>query len=448
MFKRDILGKLSAWAKKKDRKPLILRGARQVGKTTAVKIFSEQFDQYLHLDLEQKEERRIFEQGYPIEELIQAIFFYKDQVKQKGKILIFIDEIQACPPAVSYLRFFYEVFPDLYIVAAGSLLETLIDTHISFPVGRVEYLVMKPLSFKEFLNALTEESGLDIIENKIPAPNFAHDKLMKLFHTYSIIGGMPEIIQKYSDQKDIIALNSVFDSLIVSYIDDVEKYARNNSMANVIRHAVSNAFYEAGSRIKFQGFGNSNYKSREMGEALKVLEKAMLIYLLYPSSSVKPPLLPNMKKSPKLQVLDTGMLNYFGGLQKDLFGTNDIDSVYQGKIAEHIVGQELLAAETSPLYKLYFWNREKKQSNAEVDFLIQHENLIVPVEVKSAATGRLRSLHQFIDRAPHKYAVRVYSGKLEVDQIKTLNGKKFTLLNLPFYLTGSIPEYLDWMISL
>jgi len=445
MFKRDILGKLSAWAIKKDRKPLILRGARQVGKTTAVNLFSEQFDQYLYLNLEQKKERGIFEQDYPIDELIQAIFFYKDQVKRKGKILIFIDEIQTCPSAVSYLRFFYEAFPDLYIIAAGSLLETLIDTHISFPVGRVEYLVMKPLNFKEFLNALDEQNSLDIIKNKIPTPDFAHDKLIKLFHTYSIIGGMPEIIQKYSNRKDIIALNSVFDSLIVSYIDDVEKYARNNSMANVIRHAVSNAFYEAGSRIKFQGFGNSNYKSREMGEALRVLEKAMLIYLLYPSSSVKPPLLPNTKRFPKLQVLDTGMLNYFGGFQKELFGSRNIDSVYQGKIAEHIVGQELLACQSSPLYKLHFWNREKKQSIAEVDFLIQYENLIVPVEVKSGATGRLRSLHQFMDRTPHEYAVRIYSGQLEVNRIKTLTGKDFTLLNLPLYLAGSIPEYLEWL---
>ena len=445
MFKRDILGKLSAWAIKKDRQPLILRGARQVGKTTAVNLFSEQFDQYLYLNLELKEERGIFEKDYPIEELIQAIFFYKDQVKPKGKILIFIDEIQTCPSAVSYLRFFYEAFPDMYIIAAGSLLETLIDTHISFPVGRVEYLVMKPLNFKEFLNALDEQNSLDIIQNKVPIPDFAHDKLVKLFHTYSIIGGMPEIVQKYSNQKDIIALNSVFDSLIVSYIDDVEKYARNNSMANVIRHAVSNAFYEAGSRIKFQGFGNSNYKSREMGEALKVLEKAMLIYLLYPSSSVKPPLQPNTKRSPKLQVLDTGMLNYFGGFQKELFGSRNIDSVYQGKIAEHIVGQELLACQSSPLYKLHFWNRKKKQSIAEVDFLIQYENIIVPVEVKSGVTGRLRSLHQFMDRTPHEYAVRIYSGQLEVNRIKTLNGKDFTLLNLPLYLAGSIPEYLEWL---
>jgi len=447
MFERDIIEKLSSWAEKKERKPLILRGARQVGKTTAVNMFSRLFDQYIYLNLELKEEKRIFEQEYPIEELISAIFFYKDQVRRKGKTLIFIDEIQACPSAVAYLRFFYETFPDLYIIAAGSLLETLIDTHISFPVGRVEYLVMKPLSFKEFLNALDEKTSLDIINNTIPVPDFAHDKLMKLFHAYSLIGGMPEIVQKYSEQQDILALNNFFDSLIVSYQDDVEKYARNHTMSLVIRHAVSNAFYEAGARIKFQGFGNSNYKSREMSEALKVLEKAMLIYLLYPSSSVDLPLLPNIKKYPRLQVLDTGMLNYFAGFQKDLFGTRDIDSIYHGKIAEHIVGQELLTCDTSPLYKLNFWAREKKQSSAEIDFLIQFEHLIIPVEVKSGATGRLRSLHQFIDRAPHNYAVRIYSGQLKVDQIKTLNGKDFILLNLPFYLTGCVFEYLEWLMS-
>ncbi len=447
MFSRNILKELSSWGKKKDRKPLILRGARQVGKTTTINLFSEQFEQYLYLNLEIKADRDIFEQDHSIEDLLQAIFFHKNQVRGNDSVLIFIDEIQNSPSAVSYLRYFYEAFPELYVIAAGSLLETLIDTHISFPVGRVEYLVMKPLSFKEFLNALSEKSSLDILNRTIPVPDFAHDKLMKLFNTYAIIGGMPEIVQNYSDQKDIIALNSLFDSLIVSYLDDVEKYARNNTMANVIRHAVSNAFYEAGSRIKFQGFGNSNYKSREMSEALRVLEKAMLIYLLYPSSSVATPLRPNTKKSPRLQVLDTGMLNYFGGFQKDLFGANGIDSVYQGKIAEHIVGQELLAAETSPLFRLQFWSREKKQSNAEVDFLIQYEGLLIPVEVKSAATGRLRSLHQFIDRAPHKYAVRIYSGQLEINQIKTFNGKECLLLNLPFYLTGSIVEYLKWMIS-
>lgn len=126
---------------------------------------------------------------------------------------------------------------------------------------------------------------------------------------------------------------------------------------------------------------------------------------------------------------------------------NGIDSVFQGKTAEHIVGQELLAAETSPLSKLQFWNREKKQSNAEIDFLIQYENLLMPIEVKTAATARLRSLHQFIDRAPHEYAVRIYSGKLEINRIKTLNGSKCTLLNIPLYLAGSIAAYIEWMVS-
>lgn len=447
MFKRDILKKLTSWAEKKKRKPLILRGARQVGKTTAVNMFSERFDQYLYLNLEIHEERRIFEQEYPIDELVRALFFYKDQKRENGKILIFIDEIQSCPSAVEYLRFFYEKLPDLYIIAAGSLLETLIDTHISFPVGRIEYLVMKPLSFTEFLSASNEDESLNLIKDTLPVPEFAHEKLMNLFHIYSIIGGMPEIVQNYIENQDILALSTLFDSLIVSYLDDVEKYAKNKTMTNIIRHAVSNAFYNAGNRIKFQGFGNSNYKSREMSEALKTLEKAMYIYLLYPTSSVEFPLKPNLRKSPRLQTLDTGMLNYFAGFQKELFGAKDINSVYQGKIAEHIVGQELLACETSPLYKLNFWTREKKQSTAEIDYIIKFNNLIIPVEVKSGPTGRLRSLHQFIDRSKHNFAIRIYSGKLQTDKLTTINGKDFILLNLPFYLTGSIYKYIEWALS-
>ena len=206
-------------------------------------------------------------------------------------------------------------------------------------------------------------------------------------------------------------------------------------------------FFEAGNRIKFQGFGNSNYKSREMGEALRILEKAMLLTLIYPSSSMTVPLQTNLKKSPKLQLLDTGMLNYFSGFQKELFGKQQIDTIYQGKIAEHIVGQELLATRGSPLHPLSFWTREKRQSNAEIDFLIQFNDLIIPIEVKSGPTGRLRSLHQFIDKAPHPYAVRIYSGELSVDRIQTINDKPCILLNLPFYLAGSITRYIDGLIS-
>lgn len=472
MFDRKIIHELKLWAKKEPRKPLIVRGARQVGKTTAIHLFSKQFDQYIYLNLEQSEDRSIFEQDFPMTQLVDAIFFYKNQTKGTGKILIFIDEIQASLSAVTSLRFFYENFPELYVIAAGSLLETLMGNHVSFPVGRVEYLVMKPLTFKEFLNAVGETIALDMLNKalkpkittnnktadaattterlqikKFQIPLFAHEKLTQLFASYALIGGMPEIVLHYSKHRDITALNPLFESLITAYIDDVKKYARNQTMTHVIRHAISSAFLEAGNRIKFQGFGNSNYKSREMGEALRILEKAMLLTLIYPSSSMTVPLQTNLKKSPKLQFLDTGMLNYFAGFQKELFGKQQIDTIYQGKIAEHIVGQELLATRRSLLHPLSFWTREKRQSNAEVDFLIQVNDLIIPIEVKSGPTGRLRSLHQFIDNAPHSYAVRIYSGELSIDRIQTINNKPCILLNLPFYLTGSITQYIEEFIA-
>lgn len=446
MFDRSIISRFEAWAQRKHRKPLVLRGARQVGKTTAVNLFARNFGQYIYLNLEHPEDRNIFERDYSLDELVAAIFFYKDKERNKGKTLLFIDEIQASPAAVANLRYFYEQAKDLHVIAAGSLLESLIETHINYPVGRVEYLAMKPLTFEEYLNAIGEKQMVDILDT-IPLPDYARDKMLKEFRIYTLIGGMPEVVQIYSETRDIHALKPVFESLIVSYLDDVEKYARNSTMARVIRHTISSSFYEAGSRIKFQGFGNSSYKSREIGEALKVLEKAMLLYIIYPSNSVDLPIQPNKRKSPKLQLVDTGMVNYFAGLQKKLFGMSDINSVYQGKIAEHIVGQELLAGFESQLRSLHFWIKEDRRSSAEVDFLIPFENMVIPVEVKSGAAGRLRSLHQFIDRASHNYAVRIYSGELKVDRAKTIKGKPYFLLNLPFYLTGRIEEYIRWFLE-
>ena len=178
-----------------------------------------------------------------------------------------------------------------------------------------------------------------------------------------------------------------------------------------------------------------------------VLEKAMLLHLIYPSTNTKPPLLADRKKSPKLQLLDTGLVNYFAGLQNDLFLSADLNSVYKGKIAEHIVGQELLALNTSVLHGINFWIREKKQSNAEVDFLVPFGDYLIPIEVKSGAAGRLRSLHQFIDQAPHNYAVRFYSKEVFIDTDKTIRGKPFFLLNLPYYLVNRLDDYLDWFFN-
>ncbi len=446
MFNRTIIKEIENWANKNQRKPLILRGARQVGKTIAVELFSKQFDQYIYLNLEIASDCRLFEMNYKIEDLIQAIFFEKNKKRANGKTLLFIDEIQNCPNAISMLRYFYESAKDLYVIAAGSLLESLIDRQISFPVGRVEFLYMKPLTFKEFVDAEQDDSYKEILE-KIPFPDFAHEKMLKKFYQYTLIGGMPEVINAYYEKQDLYELGLIYESLLRSYLDDVEKYARNETMARVMRHSIESSLYLAGSRIRFEGFGQSRYKSREISEALKTLEKAMLINLMYPSTGTDIPIIPDYNKSPRLHFLDTGLINYFVGLQKELFGTKDLNSVYEGKVAEHIVGQELIAESQTFLNKIQFWVREKKQSNAQVDYIIQFENYIIPIEVKIGKSGQLRSLHEFIDRAPHNYSVRVYSGKLKIDLAETIKGKKFYILNLPFYLVGDIKKYLIWFFD-
>ncbi|MBU0765048.1 MAG: DUF4143 domain-containing protein, partial [Bacteroidetes bacterium] len=216
---------------------------------------------------------------------------------------------------------------------------------------------------------------------------------------------------------------------------------------SVIRHVIQSSLRLAGERIKFEGFGDSNYKSKDISEAFRTLERTYLISLVYPTTNVQVPLTENRKKSPKLHTVDTGILNYYAGIQVKLLSGAGIDTVFEGKVAEHIVGQELLAIHPSPLYRNVFWVRDKKQSGAEIDYIIQHNSLLIPVEVKRGKTGKLRSLMEFMDACPHGYAVRIYSGKLSIDKVKTFAGKDFLILNLPFYLTGRIREYLHRFIS-
>jgi predicted AAA+ superfamily ATPase len=447
MFPRNILQELEIWRQGPERKPLVIRGARQVGKTTLVNAFAQSFGQYMYLNLELPEDRQPFEQFTSIDSLIQALFFLKGKrLTQKSDTLIFIDEIQSLPEAINLLRYFYEQEPAIPVIAAGSMLETLFDKNVSFPVGRVEYKVLRPASFPEFLSAINETAALEQLQ-KIPIAPFAHSKLLSLFHTYALIGGMPEVVYHYSRQKDLTSLSTLYDSLITSYLDDAEKYARNSQQMQWIRHAIRASFSEAGQRIKFQGFGNSNYRSREMGEALRTLQKALLINLVYPETGYTLPSLPNLKKSPRLHVLDTGLLNYFAGIQREIIGTGDLNDVYQGIMIEHLVGQELLAFQHNALSTLHFWVREKKTSVAEVDYLYPFDGKLIPIEVKSGSDGRLRSLHLFMEEAPHTTALRFYAGTVSTSSLSTPGGKPFTLLSLPYYAVSQIEAHLRWLPS-
>jgi uncharacterized protein len=442
MFKRNIFSDLEKWAASPNRKPLVLRGARQVGKTTVVKQFAQQYDTFLSLNLEQEEHRKLFEPGPSLSDLLMAIYLVNGKARDNSRTLLFIDEVQNSPQAVAMLRYFYEEAPQLHVIAAGSLLESLIDVNISFPVGRVEYLALRPCAFNEFLDAVGESQLAEFIE-KGEVPEIMHEKMLGLFNKFTLIGGMPEVVANYAANNDIVSLSTIYDTLLTGYRDDIKKYAQNNTQRQVLRHILHSGFAFNSERIKYERFGSSDYRSREMGEAFRILEKTMLLELVWPVTGFTPPIIPDVKKSPRLMWLDSGLVNYMAGVQKEVFGARDISDVWRGKVAEQIVGQEMIAGETSVLTTRNFWVREAKNSNAEVDFIMQHSSSIIPVEVKSGSSARLKSMNLFVENAPHSLAVRIWSHPLKIDDLQTDSGKKFRLFNIPFYLAGKIAGVID-----
>jgi len=434
------------WKSKKERKPLIIRGARQVGKSTLVHDFSREFKHAISLNLENLQTRKIFKDLDNIKDIVNSIFLKADIPLDGQPTLLFLDEIQESPEAIKQLRYFYEEYPELHLIAAGSLLEFSLSEVGSFPVGRVEQMILHPFDFEEFLIALNNEAIIEEL-NTIPLNRYAHSTLLDNFHRYAIIGGMPEVISRYvTEDQNVINLGEVYYNLWQSYRDDVEKYASNTTERKVIRHIIDTAPAEK-ERITFAGFGSSNYRSREVGEAIRALDLARIIQLIYPTTSVEPPISPDFRRKPRLQYLDTGLLNHSLGLQTEMIGIKDLNNIYQGRIIQHLVGQQLQARSSSLLYKPMFWVREKANSNAEVDFVIQHGKYIIPVEVKSGGHGRLRSLHQFIEKSNHPFAVRLLNNYLSVERVKTPGGTPYLLLNLPYYLSNRLSEYIEWFIS-
>jgi predicted AAA+ superfamily ATPase len=218
---------------------------------------------------------------------------------------------------------------------------------------------------------------------------------------------------------------------LVSYQDDVEKYASNNTLVKIIRIILEIGWQNAGETITFERFGGTGFSSKEISTAFQTIQKAMLFELVYPVSETRMPLLQNFRKHPKLIWLNTGLVNYFADRQKEVFSVKDIADVWRGKIAEHIVAQELLTLNNRLLTKRYFWRRDRHGSDAEVDFVYKYESMASPIEVKSGHNAHLKSLHLFMDECPHDIAVRVWSQPFSIDEVTTQKGKKFKLLNVP-----------------
>ena len=440
MFQRQIISELVKWRQNQLHKPLILRGARQVGKTTVANSLGASFENYLCFNMEKSQDRKIFEMDLPVNQLVNMLFAAKGVPKVPGDTLIFIDEIQNSPKTIALLRYFYEEVPDIFVIAAGSLLENIVDVKVSFPVGRVDYLALRPCSFYEFMGAMGRSNLMELMSdnpnNSVPF----HTELMNFFQQYMLVGGMPEIVNTFSNSRDLFSLDNYYESLITSYKDDVEKYVKGKQLTDVVRHILSYGWAYSGETITLSNFANSSYRSREVSDAFMLLAKAMLVELCYPTASPIMPIIPQTNRRPKLLWFDTGLVNYQAGLRKSIIGADDVIDVWKGHIAEQVVAQELLALNNKVGEKRAFWSR--LNNGAEVDFIYQHDDNIYPIEVKNGINSHLRSLHAFMDISPVDIAVRVWSGSYSENMVSTASGKKFKLINLPLYMVWLLPKIL------
>lgn len=445
MYQRNILKELEIWKNSKNRRPLIIRGARQVGKTVAVELFGKTFDNIISLNLERDSDKNIFENATSVEMVCRGIELSKGKNPLSPNTLLFIDEIQNSGRAIELLRFFYEDYPQIYVVCAGSLLEAIMKKEgFSFPVGRVEFLYMFPLTFDEYLKAFGKDKMLEElckVTLEHPPSKTLHQMAAELFNEYCFVGGMPAVVSDFLEKKSYISIADIKESIITALKDDVAKYSRM-AESKYLRHIIEYAPFSVGCRIKYDKFGNSLYRSREIKHAFEMTEYAMIVQRVYGSTATEPPIQPNFGVSPKIVYLDSGLVVHKLGLTFEASSTSDLNSIFRGNFSEQVVGQSLLSENMKRNNILCFWYRNTKGSTAETDYSYLHNNAVVPIEVKSGTAGSLKSLHQFMRAGSKKCAVRIYSGGLQKDKV-SMGGVNFDLISIPFYLQWRLSEILD-----
>jgi uncharacterized protein len=400
-LKRTIDEELINWKLVKNRKPLMLRGARQVGKTSTVKELASHFTYFAEINFdEQPAFSTIFEKNLSVFEVCEQLSVLTNTPIVAGKTLLFLDEIQACIPAISMLRYFYEKMPELHVIAAGSLLEFVMDDIPSFGVGRVRSLYMYPLSFREFLMAhgellLLEQLNKANVSKPLSEP--IHQKLINLYKKFLIIGGMPEAVSVYVNGKDLLEVQRVLNDLLISVQADFAKYKTSVPGARLVE--VFNAIARQVATKFTYSYPNATLNNLQIKEAIELLKMAGLVYAVTHSAANGIPLGAEINpKKTKYLLFDTGIFQRILGLNiADLLINDDFNAINKGNIAELYVGLELLKAESCyQKTDLYYWQREAKNSQAEVDYVCQYNNAIVPVEVKAGTKGSMQSLYLFL----------------------------------------------------
>lgn len=446
-MQRQQLQFLTRWLHNKNRKPLIIRGARQVGKSTLVQLFAAQQGMTLMTaNLERYPTLASTFASNDPEQILQQIEALPRMPAVNESALLFLDELQAVPEAIPALRYFYEDHPQLPLVCAGSLLEFVLAAHqFSMPVGRVQYLHMGPMTFSEFLLALGEDKLYQVVTEYQPSDEIgevAHQRLLQLLRSYYFVGGMPEAVAAFAETRSYQSVSDVHNSIIETYRDDFPKYGKNrdqNRMLDVFNFAARNV----GVKVKYSNISRED-QSAVLKKDLELLCMARVISKVVHSHCSGLPLQASLEeKVYKLLFLDVGLMNAICGLNwRTLSQFDDVKLVNEGAIAEQFVGQHLqaLLAE-SPNRELTYWLREGRSANAELDFVVALEGQIIPVEVKAGASGSMKSLHQFMAEKQAPFAVRFDAGLPAVSTVNAVvnsdNQRKdvsYTLVSLPLYL--------------
>lgn len=388
---------LKEWKNTNDRKPLIVRGARQVGKSYCIETFGkENFASVVVVDFEKSPQvAKVFAGDLDAKAIVAELeLIFKVRI-QTGTTLVFFDEIQKCPRAITALRYFYEQWPKLAVIAAGSLLDFVLN-EVSIPVGRVSFATLYPLSFAEFLVALGEEGLFKHIQSGAKISLALHEKLLALVRTYMIVGGMPRAVATYLSERSFLSVQRVHSELVESYKQDFAKYAGKARYGHLLR-VIEKLPQLVGQQVKYVNI-DRDFKPQDLKEAILLLERTHVIHRVRATSGDGLPLAAKASdKYFKTVVLDIGIMQRLAGIDWATVAPDaELTTLYEGALAEQFVGQELMAA--SPCWQhnqLFYWRRDAVNASAEVDYLIVNSGQPCPVEVKSAKKGRLKSLHLF-----------------------------------------------------
>lgn len=451
-MKRDRSSFIENWLNSKERKPLVIRGARQTGKTWIVRNLATTHKKKLvELNFEKRPDfETLFSSNDPKEILINLNASTGSTINPLKSIL-FLDEIQAAPKLLAKLRWFAEEMPELPVIAAGSLLDFALSEHeFSMPVGRIGYMYLEPLSFEEFLDAVNQNELRKYLESysiDSEIPDSIHMQLMKKIKEYLIIGGMPAAISNWVTNQDLSMVNQIHFDLLATYRDDFSKY-KGRLPINRLEEVFTSVPRQLAKKFTYSNV-NSEISSTALKQALELLSKARLCHRVLATSANGLPLgAETNEKYSKVIMSDCGLCA--ASLQLSLhqiISVTEISMINNGGMAEQLVGQ-LLRTILPPYFSpsLYYWNREKRNSEAEIDYIIQHEGKVVPIEVKAGVTGKLKSLHYFMMKKKKNLAVRVSSAKPKLSQVKTKDTQgstyEYQLLSLPFYLLGQLHRLL------